>query len=73
MNTRKDNNGRALKAWRNTPPGHIAKPLRFIASQTNGIDSKGHVVMSAQYVEAARSARYGNGLYVQQVARSLIR
>lgn len=71
MNTRKDNNGRALKAWRNTPPGHIAKPLRHIGNRTNRKDLQGRVIMSPQYEMASSAARRGDGLYVQQMARSL--
>ncbi len=69
MNTRKDNNGRAMKAWKKLGHGHIAKPLRHIGNRTNGFDSKGCIVPSAQYLDAHAAARAGDGLRVQQIAR----
>lgn len=71
MNTRKDNNGKALKAWRALGIGHIAKPLRHIANRTNGRDAKGNVVLSPQYLGAFAASQAGDGLFVQTMARSL--
>ena len=71
MNTRKDNNGKALAAWKRLGPGMIEKPLRFIGERTNGRDEHGRVVLSANYLKAAAHASRGDGLTVQRMALAL--
>lgn len=71
MNTRKDNNGRATKAWKNTPPGHIAKPLRHIGNRTIRRRADGTVELSDEYLQARAAARAGQGHIVAAMARSL--
>lgn len=71
MNTRKDNNGKAMKKWIATTPGLIQKPLRHIGNRTNGVDLEGRVVLSAQFIEARDAANRGDGLAVQRMARTL--
>lgn len=63
MNTRKDNNGKALAAWKKLRVGHIAKPLRHIRNRA-GIFS--HLISDAEF-----AANRGDGLTVQRMALSL--
>lgn len=76
MNTRKDNNGKALKKWQAMMPGHIAKPLRHIGNRTNRreLDAKGNLqlIKSPEYKAAFLAAKFGNGLFVSKLARQLI-
>lgn len=71
MNLRKDNHGKALKAWKKLGPGHIAKPLSHIGNRTNKKDAEGKVILSPQYKDARIAAIYGDGERVQRIARSL--
>jgi len=72
MNTRKDNNGAALKAWKKMGPAHIAKPLRHIAIRTNGKDPHtGRIILSTTYALALNASRRGRGDIVQSMALSL--
>lgn len=71
MNTRKDNNGRALKAWVKMGPGLIQKPLRHIGSRSNWRNAQGHLVLSPLYREAQFYARNGRGDLVTEMAREL--
>jgi hypothetical protein len=71
MNTRKDNNGKALKAWRALGPGHIAKPLRHIANRTNSRGPKGEIILSDAYKLALGAHKRGLGDMVQNMARAI--
>jgi len=71
MNTRKDNKGKALKAWIKTPVGHIAKPLRHIISRDSSRGLKGEIILGAKARMSIAAASIGNGLFVQTMARSL--
>lgn len=69
--TRQERKAAKQKAWIATPPAHIAKPLRHIGNRLNGRDAKGNVVPHPHYVSAYYAAQRGDGLSVQQMARSL--
>jgi hypothetical protein len=71
MNTRKDNNGKAMKRWLATPPGHIAKPLRYIVTRNSAFEADGKVVLGAKAITAFRAAKRGDGLTLQQMARAI--
>lgn len=71
MNTRKDNKGRALKAWIKTPVGHIAKPLRHIINHDQSRGLKGELILGRKTKAAIAAANLGNGLFVQNLARSM--
>lgn len=72
MNTRKDNRGQALRKWISMAPGLIQKPLRHIGNRTNGVDHEGRTVLSAEFINSRRAANFGDGVYVQQMARLLL-
>lgn len=75
MNTRKDNNGKALKAWKALGLAKIEKPLRFIRNKCAHVytDKKGNA--KTEYVQpyhhAQQAANAGDGRYVQAVALQL--
>jgi len=71
MNTRKDNNGAALKTWKKLGPGHIAKPLRHIEKRMNRKNADGSIVFSSTYLHAYHASRRGDGDTVQRIARSI--
>ncbi len=71
MNTRKDNEGVARKKWLATPPGHIAKPLKYIMARNSSIEPDGKVILGSIAVIAFRASKRGDGLTVQRIARSL--
>jgi len=71
MNTRKDNNGVAMKKWLATPPGHIAKPLRHIANRDNFKNPDGTISYGPKTKEAARASKRGWGSVVRDIARSI--
>lgn len=71
MNTRKDNNGKALKAWVNMSVGHIAKPLKHIINRDSWKDAKGNIILGEDAKEAFRQSKSGNGLFVQKMALSM--
>lgn len=71
MNTRKDNNGRAMAKWIATPPGLIEKPLRHIGNRLNGRDAQGRIVLHPAYLHAVSAANAGKGHIVTNMARSL--
>ncbi len=74
MNTRKDNNGKAMAAWLKLGPGHIAKPLRFILRLGEYHFSarvKNYYEIRRAKKAALLAASRSNGLRVQQIARSL--
>lgn len=70
MNTRKDNNGKALAAWKKLGVEHIAKPLKYIIDRTSFV-SKGKVQLSEAGINAMRAANRGDGLTVQRMALAL--
>ena len=71
MNTRKDNNGVAIKKWLATPPGHIAKPMRRIIDSDCSRGEKGQIILGVKATIALRAAKRGDGLTLQQMARAL--
>ena len=71
MNTRKDNNGKALAAWKKLGVGHIAKPLKHIIARTSFRTSDGKLIRSIESDVAQRAANRGDGLTVQRMALSL--
>jgi hypothetical protein len=74
MNTRKDNNGKALEAWRAIAPGHIAKPLRHIAARDNRqevVNGEIKTILGPRFLQAQAAANIGRGDWVQSLARSM--
>jgi hypothetical protein len=76
MNTRKDNNGKALKAWKALGPAKIEKPLRFIRNKCARVytDKEGNA--RTEYVQpynhAQQAANAGDGRFVQAAALQLV-
>lgn len=72
MNTRKDNNGKAIAAWKALGLAKIQKPLRYIKNKCARVytDSKGNA--TTEYVQpypiAEAQAARGNGKHVHQIA-----
>jgi len=71
MNTRKDNNGKALAAWKKMGPGWISSPLKLIAEKTYSRDENGFSVESEIHKFARRAAKRGDGETVMKMARDL--
>jgi hypothetical protein len=71
MNTRKDNNGKSLKAWRAMGPGLIEKPLQHIGNRTNSRDTKGNLILSPEFRHASQAAQRGRGNIVSKIARQI--
>lgn len=71
MNTRKDNNGSAIKAWRALGLAKIEKPLRYIKNKCARvvlIKGEQMVEYAAPYSAAKMAANAGNGRHVQALA-----
>lgn len=71
MNTRKDNNGVALKAWKKLGPALIQRPLRKIVRHQSARNEKGELVIGINGLRAIGQAQAGNGMYVKAMARHL--
>ncbi len=71
MNTRKDNGGKALAAWKKLGVGMIQKPLRHIVNRDSSLDEKGNRILGANALAAIGFANKGNGLAVQNMALSM--
>lgn len=69
--TRKEIKAKKRAKWIATPPGIIQKPLRHIGNRLNTRDAQGQLVIAPGYMVAFNAARRGDGLSVQQMARSL--
>lgn len=72
MNTRKDNNGKAINAWKALGLAKIQKPLRYIKNKCACVytDLKGNT--TTKYVQpypiTEAHAAKGNGGQVQRIA-----
>lgn len=71
MNLRKDNNGKALNAWKKLGPGLIEKPLRHIRNRSASKTPKGEIVYKGIFYLASWQAKLGNGALVQRIARQM--
>lgn len=74
MNTRKDNNGKALAAWKALGPAKVCHPLRYVRAKDSvvTINNKGvrevHYGPSAEFAE--EMAKRGLGHMVNRMAMS---
>lgn len=76
MNTRKDNKGKATKAWKAMGLAKIEKPLRFIRNRCAVTEIiKGETVTKYiyPYATAELMAKRGNGGVVQMMALKMAR